>query len=119
MTLNSKIPLLITEDNYLGKLEGVRAEALLRQPRPILWNREGLYCWISLNRILNQANIIKDKQKHAKANDLPFAPVFYLSWDTTLTGSTKEMAQAIVEMSQHGNNNSSDSADGSKDKSNT
>lgn len=116
MNNDQKIPLIITKNSFSIILTGKTAEALLQQPRPILWNNDGLYCWVSLIRVKNQANIIKDKQIHAEANDLPFAPEFCFSCDTP-AGPIKEMAQAIELMLQQSNNNGSNSGDSSNDKS--
>jgi hypothetical protein len=119
MEQSSKIPLVITKDSFSIKLTGKTAEALLQQPRPILWCNDGLYNWVPLVRVVNQVNVIKDKQTHAKANDLPFVLEFYLVWDSALAGASKDLAQAIELMSQQSNNNGSSSTNPSNDKSNT
>jgi hypothetical protein len=105
MGQSSKIPLIIIKNSFSIKLTGKTAEALLQQPRPILWNNDGLYCWISQRRIENIVSNIKDRQKHAESNDMPFSPKFDLAWhNPALTCSwITEMAQAIEEMSQQGN----------------
>ena len=96
---SSRIPLVVTKNSFSIKLTGKTAEALLQQPRPILWNNDGLYCWVHTIRVANQARIIKDKQKHAEANDLPFKLEFRFEWDRSRP-DVKEMAQAIELMSQ-------------------
>ena len=101
MEQSSKIPLVITKNSFSLTLKGKTAEALLQQPRPILWNNDGLYCWISAVRVVNLVSVIKDKQKHAEANDLLYNPEFRLVWNDGMlskNGSAKEMAQAIEEM---------------------
>ena len=100
MNNSSKIPLVIAKNNFSIKLTGKTAEALLQQPRPILWNNNGLYCWISLIRMKNLVRTVKDKQKHAEANDLLFQPELSIRWLSQLTTEAIEMAQAIELMSQ-------------------
>lgn len=104
MSDNSKIPLVITKNSFSIKLTGKTAEALLQQPRPILWNNDGLYAWIPLKRVKNLVRIAKDKQKHAKANDLIFQSELRIQWPNSQLNSllveAKEMAQAIELMSQ-------------------
>ena len=100
MGQSSKIPLIITKSSFSIKLTGKTAEALLQQPRPVLWSNDGLYCWISEIKVSNQARVIKDNQIHAQANDLSFSPEFCLVWGDNLVGLVKEMAQAIELMSQ-------------------
>ena len=119
MNNSSKIPLVITKNSFSITLKGKTAEALLQQPRPILWNNDGMYCWISLIRIKNQVRCINDTITHAKANDQLYEPIFMLTWDGRTHHYSEEMAQAIELMSQQSNNNGSDSADPSDDKSNT
>ena len=97
---SSRIPLVITKNSFAIKLTGKTAEALLQQPRPILWNNDGLYCWIPLVRINNQVRRIKDRIIHAKANDQSYEPTFVLDWGGNVPRQSKEMAQAIELMSQ-------------------
>lgn len=107
MKQNSKIPLVITKNSFSIKLKGKTAEALLQQPRPILWNNDGMYCWFSQQRIKNMVSVIKDQQKHAKANDLTFKVGFDLKWcnPTSPHMWVSEMAQAIELMSKLGEQN--------------
>ena len=107
MNNSSKIPLVIVKNSFSIKLTGETAEALLQQPRPVLWNNDGLYCWFPAIKIVNLVSVIKDKQKHAEANDLAYSPEICIAWEPALHGSAKEMVQAIELMSQQNNNNSS------------
>ena len=100
MEQSSKIPLLITKNSFSIKLKGKTAEALLQQPRPILWCNDGLHTWVPLVSVINQASVIRDKQKHAEANDLAYSPEFVFEWYATVRGTAEFMAQAIELMSQ-------------------
>lgn len=100
MEQSSKIPLVITKNSFSIKLTGKTAEALLQQPRPVLWNNDGMWCWIPAVRVVNQACNIKDMQKHAAANDLSFKIEFNFAFDSVVRGTAKDMAQAIELMSQ-------------------
>ena len=102
MGLNSRIPLMVTEAGSLIVLEGKVLDDLMANPRPILWNREGLYSWIPAVRVRNSVSILKDKAISKKNNnDLSPLTLTYKCQDTTLLVHIyKELAQAIEEMSK-------------------
>jgi len=83
-------------------LEGKVLDDLMANPRPILWNREGLYSWIPAVRVRNNMNLLKDTTVSMKNNNdtsplcQPYTPVNVQQ----LTGVSKELAQAIEEMSK-------------------
>ena len=105
MQQDSKIPLVITKNSFSIKLKGKTAEALLQQPRPILWCNDGLHCWFSRQRVRNMVGVAKDQQKHAEANDLPFDLMFDLKWHAmNVYLDASEMAQAIELMSNKDTN---------------
>ena len=98
MEQSSKMPLMITKNSFSIKLTGKTAEALLKQPRPILWNNDGVRCWILTKAVKNQARVINDKKTHCKANDLPFKVEFTFAWNThssLMVNYEIEMAQVI------------------------
>ena len=102
MKPNSKVPLMVTDASCLIILEGETLDDLMANPRPILWNREGLYSWISAVRVRNSVNLLKDAAISMKNNNdttplcLPYTPVN----TQQITGVDKELAQAIEEMSK-------------------
>ena len=102
MGLNSRIPLMVTEAGSLIVLEGKVLDDLMANPRPILWNREGLYSWIPAVRVRNYVNVMKDKVISKKNNnDLSALQLNLAAVNTVqLTSFYKELAQAIEEMSK-------------------
>jgi len=102
MGLNSRIPLMVTEAGSLIVLEGKVLDDLMANPRPILWNREGLYSWIPAVRVRNSVSLLKDEAISKKNNnDLTVLQLIYTAVSTIqLANSTsKELAQAIEAMS--------------------
>ena len=102
MLQNSRIPLRVTNSSCLIVLEGKVLDDLMANPRPILWNREGLYSWIPAVRVRNSVNILKDEVISKKNNnDLTALQLVYTAVSTKqLIGANKELAQAIEEMSK-------------------
>jgi len=99
MELNSKIPLVVTEKNSSFVLEGKTLTDMMETPRPILWNREGLYGWISIIQMRNAVRIAKDKIKAADNNYVTLSPTIICRWnDTISTIVIWPLAQAIEEM---------------------
>ena len=102
MQRNSKIPLTVTNSSCLLVLEGKVLDDLMANPRPILWNREGLYSWIPAVRVRNSVNILKDEAVSKKNNnDLTVPQLIYTAVSTKqLIGTDKILAQAIDEMAK-------------------
>ncbi|TSA58215.1 hypothetical protein D4R42_00110 [bacterium] len=102
MQQNSKIPLMVTRADSLIVLEGKVLDDLMANPRPILWNREGLYSWIPAVRVRNSVNLLKDEAISKKNNN--DSTVLQLIYNVVNTGQLvsvdKELAQAIEEMSK-------------------
>jgi len=102
MQQNSKIPLMVTGADSLIVLEGKVLDDLMANPRPILWNREGLYSWIPAVRVRNSVNLLKDEAISKKNNN--DSTVLQLIYNVVNTGQLvsvdKELAQAIEEMSK-------------------
>ena len=102
MEQNSKVPLVITSESSLLVLEGEVLDDLMTNPRPILWNREGLYLWVEGTRVRNSVNRLKD-YVIAKKNNSDLSPlrlVYSTGNAKQLMGPYKELAQAIEEMSK-------------------
>ena len=99
---NLRIPLQVTESGCLLVLEGKVLDDLMANPRPILWNREGLYFWIPATRVRNDANRMKDTIVSKKNNnDMTIVQLVYAAVNAELlTGVNKKLAQAIEEMSK-------------------
>ena len=95
MLQNSRIPLRVTNSSCLIVLEGKVLDDLMANPRPILWNREGLYSWIPAVRVRNSVNILKDEVISKKNNnDLTALQLVYTAVSTKqLIGANKELAQ--------------------------
>ncbi len=102
MGLNSRIPLQVTESGCLLVLEGEVLNDLMANPRPILWNREGLYFWIPRVRVRNDANRMKDTIVSKKNNnDVTALQLVYAVVNAVqLFGIEKQLAQAVEEMSK-------------------
>jgi len=102
MQQNSKIPLMVTGADSLIVLEGKVLDDLMANPRPILWNREGLYSWIPAVRVRNSVNLLKDEAISKKNNnDSTVLQLIYNVVNTEqLVSVDKELAQAIEEMSK-------------------
>lgn len=102
MEQNSKVPLIVTNENCLLILEGKVLDDLIANPRAILWNKEGLYLWIPVVRIRNSVNKLKDDIVSKKNNnDLSALQLVYKISDVQqLTDLYKELAQAVDEMSK-------------------
>lgn len=100
MGQNSRVPFLVTQNSYSITLKGTTAEALMQQPRPILWFNDGMYCWIPVKRIQNMARQLSDRKTYTTANDLPFACEFHLRWANgfPVRNQEIELAEAIVEL---------------------
>lgn len=98
MELSSKIPLVVTEKNSSFVLEGKDLIDIMKKPRPILWNREGLYGWISIIKVRNAIRIAEDRIKTAINNyTLPSKMVYVWNVKDSIPES---VAQAIEEMSK-------------------
>ena len=102
MGLNSKIPYLVTDKNSLIVLKGKVLDDLTVNPRPILWNNEGLYLWIPAIRVRNYVSVLKDDAISKKNNnDLSTLLMTYAAVSAEqLIGVNRELAQAIDEMSK-------------------
>ena len=102
MQPNSRVPYLVTNSSCLIVLEGKVLDDLMANPRPILWNREGLYSWIPAVRVRNSVSKLKDDVVSKKNNsDLSVLQLVYKNNSAIqLLGISKELAQAIEEMSK-------------------
>jgi len=102
MKPNSKIPLVVTSESSLMILEGEVLNDLIANPRPILWNREGLYFWIPVVRVRNSVSLLKDNTISRKNNNdtTPLNLVYAPTYTHQLKHIRKELAQAIEEMSK-------------------
>jgi len=93
---------MVTGADSLIVLEGKVLDDLMANPRPILWNREGLYSWIPAVRVRNSVNLLKDEAISKKNNN--DSTVLQLIYNVVNTGQLvsvdKELAQAIEEMSK-------------------
>ena len=102
MPQNSRIPLVATEAGCLLVLEGKVLTDLMANPRPILWNREGLYSWIPAVRVRNSVGLLKDEAISKKNNnDLSPLQLEYTTINARqLRGTATNLARAIEEMSK-------------------
>jgi len=99
MGLSSKIPLVVIEPGCSIMLEGKVLDDMVENPRPILWNREGLYGWVSITQMRNTIRTAKDAIKIAKNNHLTVSHIIRMKWDV-ITPTAEAPAQAIEEMSK-------------------
>lgn len=45
------------------RLTGKTLEKLIAKPKPILWNRGGMYLWVPIERVRNAVRAYQDMQK--------------------------------------------------------
>lgn len=96
MKTNSKVPLLLLAKKFLYKLEGEKLAALIKTPRPVLLECEGLYAWFSINKIKNAIRHCKDEELRAKNNEVPYTPHIGFKWGCKVTDVY--LADAIKEL---------------------
>ena len=99
MEPSSKIPLVVIEPSCFVTLVGKILNEAIKNPRPILWNREGSYGWISAVRIRNAIRRRTDSIKAADNNYDTKPQWLKFNWNET-TRATEHLAQAIEEMSK-------------------
>lgn len=58
-------PMIIKTSEHTNsiKITDARMQKLIEKPRPIMWNRAGMYHWVPIEKIMNMIRWYQDKIK--------------------------------------------------------
>ena len=96
MQPSSKVPLMVIGKKLSFKLEGEKLAALIKEPRPILYECEGMYTWININQVKNAIRRCEDEEIRAKNNEVPYTPHITFNWQRNVTDVF--LADAVKEL---------------------